>query len=197
MKHTRWVLLILLFVVIAASALLLLQTKADNRYILFPQKTATTPSPLPMHVYVDNVYGFSISYPNDWTYRAYEAGSGVGFRPKNKPNDPQYEYISMSVSPKMGNLVDLPFEEYVKVAAINEIQNYKSLASIKEFKTNDGQVGYITTWMVQPLTGGGLTQSSPIAYLPSLQKDKTIEAFLSDTQYMAIFTTMLSTFQNK
>jgi hypothetical protein len=191
MRKTIWVILLIILVIGALA--LLLSTKAGNNYS-FPSKASISSTPTTM-LYTNTVAGFELTYPSDWRERQYEAGTGVGFRPADKPNDPQYEYISISISPKPANIASLPFDQYVKVAATNEIQNYQKLASIKPFTTNDGQTGYITTWMVQPLSGGKPQESLPIAYLPSLNTKETIAVYLSDKQYMDIFTAMLKTFQ--
>lgn len=76
----------------------------------------------------------------------------------------------MSVYQKLGGEDrNLSFEEYVKIAG-KEIENRNGLASIKKVTTNDGTVGYETTWMVQgrAINGrppeGGESESSLITY---------------------------------
>lgn len=190
------IILFSIIVCISIAAVFLLETTAENEYLLKKSGgIAPTTASAQILTYSNTAYKFSLSYPASWTYRNYEGGGGVGFRPKDTPNEPQYEYISISVSPKPGNIASLPFDQYVKVAAINEIQNYQKLASIEPFLTADGQTGYITTWMVQPLGGGAPKESTPIAYLPSDDPQKTIEAYLSDKKYISVFTDMLKTFQ--
>ncbi|MBP9719123.1 MAG: hypothetical protein KBD46_01535 [Candidatus Levybacteria bacterium] len=186
--------LFLVFFIVALF--LLLQTKAKNDYSL---SASPTKSP-EQEIYTNKQNGFRIMYPSNWTYREYEGG--VGFRPLDKPDDPQYEYITLSVSPKPTNIATLPFSEYVKVAAANEIQNYQTLSSINPFTTTDGIKGYTTTWMVQPLGppvspsqgGGKPTESLPISYLPALQSQNSIEVFLNNQEYRDVYTQMLTTF---
>ncbi len=190
MKKSIWIVLLIMLVLGACA--LLLQTKAANTYSFSSLSSSSKPKQS-MQLYTNAENEFQISYPSDWMYRSYEGG--VGFQPKEKPTGSQYEYISISISPKPGSMASLPFAQYVKVAAQNEIQNYQKLASLQSFSTADGQKGYLTTWMVQPLGGGKPTESLPIAYLPARNSKNTIEVFLNDKKYMDVFTNMLSTFQ--
>lgn len=45
MKHTKWIWIFLLAILLIGAALLLLQTKANNSYFLFPQEQKDTISP--------------------------------------------------------------------------------------------------------------------------------------------------------
>lgn len=180
---------VLLLIVLATGAMLLFNTKAKNSYTIL----SISPTPT-QKLYKNTQNGFQISYPSDWTYREADMKDGVAFRPVSKPNDYQYEYITISIFPKPLNIAALPFSEYVKVAAVSEIQNYQKLASIKSFVTADGKKGYVTTWMVQPLGGGKPTESLPIAYLPASEKQNSIEIFLNNKEYIALYTKMLATF---
>jgi hypothetical protein len=60
----------------------------------------------------------------------------------------------------------LTFEEYAKVAAVQEIQNHNSLASIEPITLENGMVGYKTTWMVQSIVNHEApeSESTPITY---------------------------------
>lgn len=193
MKQTRFVWTIFLAVVIIAAGLLL-HTQAKNSYLLPSSTVSSSPTPT-VKLYTNTTQGFQISYPSDWIYREYEGGTGVGFRPVAKPNDPQYEYITISVMPKPANIANLPFDQYVKVAGTNEIQNYLSLSTIHPVKTATGVEGFTTTWMVQPLGGGKPTASLPITYFPAKDTKQSIELFLQNKEYLSQYTSMVPTFR--
>lgn len=115
--------------------------------------------------YTNTKYGYSINYPDNWTFREFPSTkSGAGFRPMDKPDDIQYEFINISARQRTLESREIPFDEYVKTAATHEIQNYESLASIEKVVTKSGITGYKTTWNVQSITGSGMGVSRPITY---------------------------------
>lgn len=148
-----------------------------------------------MKTYTNSKYHFSINYPASWAYREYpDTFDGAGFRPSNEPNDPQYEYITVSRMPKVLSTKAVSFEEYVKTAATQEIQNYQSINTSEKIVTDSGITGYNTTWNYQPLGGGGVQISLPRAYFPSTDNSSTIQVSLSDKNYLDIYNQMIKTF---
>lgn len=147
------------------------------------------------HVYRNEEYGYEISYPASWTYREYpDTKTGAAFRPASSPNDYMSEFISINVLEKNADMVNAPFKEYAGVAATIQIQNYQSLASIKEVTTSAGLVGYETRWNVMPLAGGSAEISDSITYFP-LRSDveSTIQVYLNNEDYKDIYEKMIST----
>lgn len=154
------------------------------------------------NLYVNEVYNYSIRYPSDWIVREFpDSKTGASFRPSNKPNDYQYEYISINKSGRImsDELPNPTFEEYVKIAG-KEIQNYNSLSTIKKVVTLSGIVGYTTTWKVSPLSSMGRSsgkegESLPRTYfeIPS-NSSATIQVEITNDEYKDIYEKMLSTF---
>lgn len=91
----------------------------------------------------------------------------------------------------------MPFQEYVKIAATQEIQGYTKLVSRKKVTTDSGIVGYETTWQVEPSSGAGQRQSisEPITYFP-LQNDPTVtvQILLTNNAYISSYEVLLQTF---
>jgi hypothetical protein len=158
-----------------------------------------------MKTYTNTKDGYQISYPDTLAIRKF--GSGAGFRPANKPEDPQYEVIVVNTLNRSGNYSATPFPEYVRVAAPHEIQNYESLNSIEEIKTTSGEVGYETTWLVAPMVrlndDGTIANkdnkpsaSFPITYfdLPKSNPPATVQVTLSEEAYRSQYEQMLPTF---
>ena len=166
-----------------------------------PTQTAMQPTSAPVtkwKTYENAKYNFSMDYPTVWNFREFE--SGAAFNPNTLPGYPdKSDSISASVSPKLGNYVDLPFEEYAKKAG-EEIQSYGDLVSIKKITTTEGVVGYETTWMVEPFLGRGTnsTESLPIAYfeLPN-DKNKLLRLTLDRVEDLEIYEKMLLTVKFK
>ena len=150
---------------IIISAVVILVVIMSSAVAYFIGKGAAVPTPTPItkpvmswKTYTNTKHNYSIAYPGDWSVREYpDTKEGAAFNPNSKPGYPDNgDAISISVGQKIGNYIDDPFEEYVKIAASAEIQNYGELASIKKVTTTDGMVGYETTWMVQPFLGRGI-----------------------------------------
>ncbi len=154
----------------------------------------------PLTTYTNAKYGFSISYPVSLALREFpDSPTGGGFRPSDKPNDPQYEVITVNVIPKVS---DIPFDEYVKTAAAQEIQNYTHLDSLGEIHTTSGLLGYTTTWQVTSPAVFGLQPkpktfiSLPITYfdLPKSNPPATVQVWISDPSYMRQYEVMIKSF---
>jgi len=147
--------------------------------------------------YINKKYGYSINYPSNWTVREYSNSSaGATFRPLSKPNDPQYEYITIERRIKiLSDEKDVPFDEYVKIAAKGEIQNYIDIKTMKKVVSDSGVMGYETTWKVMSIGGRQSGESSPITYFPVLPDSKaTIQITLEEVAYQDIYDKMLSSF---
>lgn len=141
--------------------------------------------------YKNSKYGYAVDYPANWNLKEFpDTKTGAGFQPPDNQNG----VITIDV---LGMVLDdrgiIPFAEYVKTAARNEIQNYKSLASIKEVVTNSGLKGYETTWNVAGLTGGTYV-SPPRTYFPLPQKygTKTLQMTLDYSNYADVYHQMLT-----
>lgn len=169
-------------------------------YYLRPTKVTTGPQALPTSIvsiqkeawrtYKNSKYGYAVDYPADWTLREFpDTQTGAGFKPPDNEN----EVITIDA---MGMVLDdrgvIPFSEYVKTAAKNEIQNYKSLATIKEVVTSSGLTGYETTWNVASLRGPAYV-SSPRTYFPLPEKygQKTLQFTLDFDNYADVYHKML------
>lgn len=140
--------------------------------------------------YTNTMFDYSINYPSDWTVREFsDPKSGATFRPSNKPDDYQYEYISINRNGKVmfNEQPNLTFEEYVKKAGA-EIQNYKEYVSMKKIVTNSNIVGYTATWNIG-------SESPPRTYfeIPG-DNTATIQVALNDEKYIDIYDQMLSSF---
>ncbi len=146
--------------------------------------------------YTNEEYGFEIKYPSNWTFREYPGTkSGAGFRPLDKPNDVVYEIIDVSDYDRGTNYCHIPFAQYVKKAAVLEIQNYESLNSIDRVVNDNGVEAYETTWNYNDFQGNN-NISLPITYFGSGKQDcKSPQAFLSDNNYLDTYNQMIKTFK--
>jgi hypothetical protein len=150
--------------------------------------------------YTNEKFGYTIKYPNDWAYREYpDTQTGAGFRPINQPNEVQYEFINVGAYGSAENEYNVPFDEYVKEAAITEIQNYEKLNSIKQITTDVGIKAYETTWIYYDMRSKEKGTSLPITYIDYQKtvgsKYKTIQINLGNKDYMKIYDQMISTFK--
>ena len=160
-------------------------------------QTAVQPTTTPLttwKTHENTKYNFSINYSDNWNVREFEGGAA--FNPILQPGYPdKSDSISASTGPKLGNYVDLPFEEYAKKAG-EEIQSYGDLASVKKVTTLDGVVGYETTWMVESFLGRGTgsSESLPITYfeLPN-DKSQLLRVTLDRKEDLEIYEKMLLT----
>ena len=147
--------------------------------------------------YENKVLGYEIKYPNDWIHREYpNTQTGAGFRPINS------DYESININAIVGAEMDynIPFNDYVKEAAIKEIQGFEKLNSIEEISTAIGIKGYKTTWIYSDMNNNDKNISLPITYFDYKKtvgdyKYMTIQVSLGDKEYEEIYEQMLSTFK--
>lgn len=166
---------------------------------IFSPSPSTVSSPTATwKTYINTKYNYSIKYPDNWTFREFpDTQTGAGFRLANEPNDLNHEYISIDISNRSSDLQALPFEEYVKMGAIEEIQNFMSLASIEKIVTEAGLVGYKTTWNVQMMgeVSGKTSISSPITYFDTKNAIGDTIQVKGNINYLDIYNQMLLTFK--
>lgn len=191
-----------MYISIASALLILVLVCFGVFYFLnrTPTQTpSTTPSQTPNQAtnwktYTNTQYNFSIEYPDNWSLREFE--DGAAFNPISKPGYPDAsDSIFISVGPKIGNYTTDSLENYAKIAASVEIQNYNKLASINPVTTTNGVVGYETTWMIQPITGGGtVSESLPITYfeMPGNQS-QLIRIYLERAEDLETYQKMIKT----
>lgn len=171
-KVSKWIIasaIVLLLLAVAGGAVFFI----NQNSIIKNQNTQTIPdtindSKANWKTYTNTRYNFSIEYPSNWSYREFpDTKDGASFNPIDKPGYPDAsDSISIYVGQKIGNYVDDPLEDYAKIAASVEIQDFGDLASFKKVTTAEGVVGYETTWMVGPFLGreGEPSESLPITY---------------------------------
>ncbi len=153
--------------------------------------------------YTNNKFGYSINYPSDWTFREFpDTRTGSGFRPLNSPDDIASECITIDARETAERNYNLPFDEYVKVAGKEEIQNYEKLNSIEPITTDKGLSGYKTTWAYRDFSGQEKI-SLPISYFDNKKitqgqnsqlKFKTFQIILNNQECEEVYNKMLSTF---
>jgi hypothetical protein len=146
--------------------------------------------------YTNDKYNFEIKYPSDWTFREYpDTANGAGFRPLEKPNKINYEFVNITFINRGADYCKIPFEDYVKVAGPSEIQNYESLNTIEKGVNNNGLEMYTITWNYADLQGNKKV-SSPITYFETKSElCGDVEVFLNDNNYLDIYKGMISTFK--
>lgn len=137
--------------------------------------------------YYNETLGYSINYPNSLTLREFpDTKTGAGFH-----NEASFECITIAARESTSTL---PFDQYVKVAAIEEIQGFKTLNSLEEITTKSGFHGYKTTWEYVSLSGENKI-SLPITYFEGSSSDfKTIQINLNDSNCEEVYNEMLYTF---
>lgn len=94
--------------------------------------------------YDNKTFGFSVNIPSDYKIKEYtlvEQQTGLELRRETG-------IIDIRVNGAGTMYADMPFDEYVKIAAMAEIQNYEKLVSIEAFTSNRGVKGYKTYWEV-------------------------------------------------
>lgn len=88
--------------------------------------------------------GFKVTYPAKYEIKEYMfAGRQLSAELKCKDG-----IIDISVGGAGTDFDKMPFDEYVKIAALDQIQNYDQLISIKPFVSDSGIRGYETYWKV-------------------------------------------------
>ena len=146
--------------------------------------------------YVNTKYNYSVEYPSDWTFREFpDTQMGAGFRLVSDQNDLNHEHINIDFGRRAQDLQSLPFEEYVKRGAIEEIQNFMTLASINKVVTNSGLVGYKTTWNIQSSTNNKTYVSEPITYFDTGDVNGDTIQISTDKSYLDVYNKMISTFR--
>ena len=152
--------------------------------------------------YANQKFGYSINYPSSWAFREFpDAQTGAGFRPLNSPDEIASECITVDERGTAENEYNTSLDEYVKRAAIVEIQDYEKLNSIKSVTTTTGLVGYETTWIYRAMDGQEKT-SLPITYFENKKtiqaengqlKYKTVQIILNNENCEEIYNQMLPT----
>lgn len=165
-----------------------------------PISTPTQDQQSNSKTYTNTKYGFAITYPASWTVKESTQTDVATLTPPGAENPVAKIDVSYMVFDDRGVI---PFEEYVKTAAKNEIQGYNSLVSISEVTTKSGLKGFTTTWKVSPPpgAGGGQSVSYPMTYFPlpqkygtgKLQKRLEIELESENSTYVSAYDTILST----
>lgn len=94
--------------------------------------------------YRNKDFGFSVSYP--FAYKAKRIGSGGADFGLNleKPAG----IITVQAMAAGTDYAEMPFAEYVLIAAASEIQNFEKLESLTRFVSASGVAGYKTFWQV-------------------------------------------------
>ena len=136
--------------------------------------------------YVNEEFGYSVDYPENWTFREFpDTKTGAGFRPKNSSDEIASECVTIDERGTAANEYETPFADYVKSAAIVEIQGYEELNSIEPVATAEGLIGYKTTWIYKDVLGQENT-SLPITYFDNERTSdqlryKTVQISLNDS----------------
>lgn len=171
------------------------QISGLNKTTATAAPSATPDSTANWKTYSNTKYNYSIKYPNNWSYQE-NANNTAFLGPAPEDYAIGNKNILIQVIPRPQNYLNMPFDQYVKIAGIQEIQGYKSLSTINSITAADGTIGYITTWKVSPIIGSGEIETSPITYfsLPT-NKNADLEISLADTTIIDTYKEMLKTFQ--
>ncbi|MFA7142232.1 MAG: Ser-Thr-rich GPI-anchored membrane family protein [Candidatus Paceibacterota bacterium] len=139
--------------------------------------------------YFNEDFEYSLNYPHSLILREFEEISdGAGFHLKDETFT---ECITVSAREKAKSLENLSFDEYVKKAGIEEIQDFLRLNSIEKVTTISGLIGYKTTWAYAFL-GGEEKISLPITYFEDPHNiQRTIQLNLNDSSCEDIYNEML------
>jgi len=196
---------ILLPVLIAVSIIAGVVYWQNNKTAKQTPQASQSPATQPQtQTYSNAKYGYSVNYPGTWEIQTFpDTQTGANFFLKDSGGNFESTIATIAVQAKPGNAYDIPFAQYVKTAASQEIQGYGKLDSIKEVKTASGLIGYETRWIVQspPMLddNGNLAKlttstSLPITYfeIPGDNKN-TLQVTLADNQYEDAYNNMLQT----
>jgi len=146
--------------------------------------------------YYNETFGYSLNYPDNLILREFsEIKTGAGF---DFQDEVPFECITISARGASQSKENLPFDQYVREAAIEEIQDFKRLNSLEKITTNNNLDGYMTTWGYTFL-GGEEKISLPITYFEgpgNIQGTnyKTIQLNLNDLRCEEVYKQMLLTF---
>jgi len=154
--------------------------------------------------YINEKFDYSVNYPSNWTFREFpDTQTGAGFRPLSSSEEIASECVTINAMGTAENEYNAPFGEYVKKAAIVEIQGYEKLNSIESLTTANGLVGYETTWIYKTIDGQEKV-SLPITYFENQKtvqttfgplKYKTVQIALNNEDCKESYNQMLSTFK--
>ena len=198
MKKTLLKIIVTLFVVTAVILAIFFIFLKKQSEILPQNKTAG------WLTYGNEKFGYSVNYPNDWVFREFpDTQTGAGFRPLSSPEEISSECVTIDLRSAPTNYSDIPFVEYVRKAAVEEIQNYEKLNSMESVTTTSGIVGYKTTWLYRTM-GGQEKISLPITYFENnktvqmnygLFKAKTVQIILNGENCEDTYNSMISSFR--
>ena len=144
--------------------------------------------------YQNGKFAYRVNYPNILTLREFsETGTGTDFMSEGEDS---VNCITVSARTAAQSKADVAFDEYVKEAAIQEIQGVTKLNSIETINTDSGPV-YKTTWDYTPLGQTNIDYLA-IAYLEgpgNVYNDnyKTIQLILNDSRCEDIYNQMILT----
>lgn len=166
--------------------------------IYWQKKDVAVEKPVSWKIYENDKFGYSVNYPDDWAFREFpDTQTGAGFRLLNSPEEIGSECINVDEKGTAGNEYNTPFGEYIKKAAIVEIQNYVKLNSVKSITTVSGLIGYETTWIYKAFDGQEKI-SLPITYFENEKtsgqlKYKTVQVSLNNADCGDVYSQMLPT----
>lgn len=150
--------------------------------------------------YTNEEFGYSVDYPSDWTFREFpDTKDGAGFRPMNSPEKISSECVSVAERGTAEGEYGTMFSDYVRKAAIVEIQNYLRLNAIVPVEAESGIIGYKTTWDYR-LFGGEEKVSLPITYFDNEKEKnglryKTVQISLNDENCESAYDKMILSFK--
>jgi len=141
-------------------------------------------------IHQSQMASFSYEIPSNWSIDEKEEADFAVVR-----NESLQNAITIRIVKKQDSLAGLPLDQYAAVAAMNEIQGYKELATIEKITTSTGVEGYKTTWNIQFL-GGEKFVSNPITYFNHpLDEAKSIQISLENSQYTLEYDALIKSFQ--
>ncbi len=144
--------------------------------------------------YQNEKFAYRVNYPNILTLREFsETGTGTDFMSEGEDS---VNCITVSARTAAESKADVAFDEYVKEAAIQEIQGVTKLNSVEAINTDSGSV-YKTTWSYTPLGQTNIDYLA-IAYLEgpgNVYNDnyKTIQLILNDSRCEDVYNQMILT----
>lgn len=145
-------------------------------------------------IYDNKKYGFSIKYPENWTYREYIYGASFFPISEKENNETGNGAFNIGFYKRGLDYCDISFEKYIEQAGPLEIQNYQSIQSQEPNVSMNGIIFYKTAWNYKDMQG--LEKISlPITYFDTEEDNcGTIEAFLNDINYLDIYNKSVFTF---
>jgi len=196
----------LLVVLIASYLVYFFKIKSENNLTTIPSSSpAASQEPVIVaqestnwSTYTNQKAGYSINYPSSWVWKESSDGLGTVFKPNDQLADENSNsFIRVSVMKKtLSQDTKQTFDDYVKTAGPQEIQNFQSLSSIEKMTTAAGTSGYTVTWNVAPLMGGKASSSLPFTYFEKPDDQTvTIQVVLESEKYLDIYNQMIKTFK--